>query len=280
MDVKIWGSRGSLATPGPSTVKYGGNTACVEVVLGDQIEVVLDAGTGIRRLGVELESRRPEVLHILLTHLHLDHLQGMGFFPLLGDPQVEVHVWGPSSPVQSLEKRIARYLSPPLFPVRLHDLMSSVTFHDVPKGEWEIGTARFVGEPIAHQGPTLGYRIEQGDRAVAYLPDHEPARGRNLLEIEPEWISGLRLVQGVDVLLHDGQYTDHEYSQKLGWGHSGLTDAVKFAKLAEVGLLVLFHHDPAHDDDHLETMLQGAHELWGKVENRPLLAYEGMVLEL
>ncbi|MDQ4145433.1 MAG: MBL fold metallo-hydrolase [Actinomycetota bacterium] len=280
MRVTIWGCRGSLATPGPATLKYGGNTACIQVALDDRTDLVLDAGTGIRPLGRELQSRHPEVLHLFLTHLHLDHLQGMGFFPLLGDPEVEVHVWGPASPVQSLEKRIARYLSPPLFPVRLHDLMSAVTFHDVPEGEWEIGGARLVAEAIAHQGPTLGYRVEENGRALAYLPDHEPARGRSLREIEPEWISGLSLVHGVDVLLHDCQYTDEEYSEKLGWGHSALSDTVAFAKLAGVGRLVLFHHDPGHDDDQLERMLRGAHELWGEGENRPLLAYEGMVLEL
>jgi phosphoribosyl 1,2-cyclic phosphodiesterase len=280
MLVRIWGCRGSLATPGPATVRYGGNTSCVEVVVDDNIEVILDAGTGIRPLGVELVLRPPSVIHLLLTHLHLDHLQGLGFFPWLAKPGMEVHVWGPSSPVQPLEKRIARYLSPPLFPVRLHDLMSEVTFHDVPEGEWTIGSTRVLSQPIAHQGPTLGYRIEQDGRSLSYLPDHEPARGRSLLDIEPEWISGLGLVEGSDLLLHDAQYTDEEYEDKLGWGHSSVRDAVTFATLAHVRRLVLFHHDPSHVDEQLEAMLTLAEELWDGNASPPILGYEGMTVEL
>lgn len=187
---------------------------------------------------------------------------------------------GPLVAVQPLEKRIARYLSPPLFPVRLHDLMSGVTFHDVPEGEWTIGSTRVLGQPIAHQGPTLGYRIEQGCRALSYLPDHEPARGRGLLDIEPEWISGLGLVEGSDLLVHDAQYTDEEYEDKLGWGHSSLRDAVTFATLAHVRCLVLFHHDPSHVDEQLEAMLTLAEEVWDGRASPPVLGYEGMTVEL
>src|SRR3954453_14687032 len=141
MDVRIWGCRGSLAAPGADTVKYGGNTSCVEVRLASGHVLVLDAGTGMRPLGVRLNAESPTEVHILLTHLHLDHLQGLGFFRPLFVPNLDVHIWGPSSPVQHLAERIAMYLSPPLFPVRLEDVPSKLTFHDAPEEPIEIGSA-------------------------------------------------------------------------------------------------------------------------------------------
>ncbi|MGH2580047.1 MAG: MBL fold metallo-hydrolase, partial [Actinomycetota bacterium] len=180
MRARIWGSRGSLATPGPETVRYGGNTACIEVALSDGSLVILDAGTGIRGLGLSLDGRRPARIDILLTHLHLDHLEGLGFFTPLWDPGTDLHIWGPTSPVQSLSERIATVLSPPLFPVHLRDMPSSVTFHDAPQGEWAIGSATILSQPIIHAGPTVGYRIQEQGRSLAYLTDHEPALGSDL----------------------------------------------------------------------------------------------------
>ena len=184
MRARIWGSRGSLATPGPDTVRYGGNTACIEVALSDGSLVILDAGTGIRGLGVSLDGRRPTRIDILLTHLHLDHLEGLGFFTPLWDPGTDLHIWGPTSPVQSLSERIATVLSPPLFPVHLTDVPSSVTFHDAPQGEWAIGSATITSQPIIHAGPTVGYRIEEQGRTLAYLTDHEPALGACALALD------------------------------------------------------------------------------------------------
>jgi phosphoribosyl 1,2-cyclic phosphodiesterase len=277
---KIWGCRGSLAAPGPDTVRYGGNTSCIEIRPADGSLVVLDAGTGLRNLGISLGGVMPPVVHLFLSHLHLDHLEGLGFFGPLWSPQVEFHVWGPASPTRSLEERIARYLSPPLFPVHLSEVPSIPIFHDVPDGEVEIGGARIVGEPISHQGPTVGYRISENGRTLAYLPDHEPVRGGNLREIDPAWISGHALAKGADALLHDSQYFEDEYRQKVGWGHSSIDQVVTFGRIAGVERLLLFHHDPLHTDERLESKLALAKELWGDARGGPELAREGMEIDL
>ena len=177
MEARVWGCRGSLASPGADTVRYGGNTSCVEVRLESGHLLILDAGTGIRPLGAAMDGEPFDELHIFLTHLHLDHLQGLGFFRPLFRPGADIHVWGPASPVQSLADRIAIYLSPPLFPVRLADIPARITFHDAPEDGVTIGSATVRAASVAHQGPTVGYRIEENGRTLAYLPDHEPSLG-------------------------------------------------------------------------------------------------------
>lgn len=243
--------------------------------------IVLDAGTGIRPLGADLEKRKPKVIHLLLSHLHMDHLQGLGFFSPLRDPDIEMHVWGPTSSLLSLEQLIEKYLSPPLFPVQLADIASSVTYHDNPDGEWEIGTARVKAQPVTHQGPTVGYRIRENGKTLTYIPDHEPGRGVDLLTRSAEWISGFGLADRADVLLHDAQYTEDEYVERMGWGHSSITHTIMFAKIAHVERLILFHHDPLHSDRDLEALLDWARELWGEDTHAPPeLAYEGMEIDL
>ena len=276
----IWGCRGSLASPGPDTLRYGGNTSCVEVRAGDDTLIVLDAGTGIRPLG--LQQDLPRCVHLLLTHLHLDHIEGLGFFAPAWSPETQLHVWGPPSPLRTLEERIARYLSPPLFPVQLDDIPARMTFHDVPFGEWEIAGVEIFSAPVSHPGPTLGYRLSMNGRSLAYIPDHEPVLGVELESLPPEWLSGPELAQDVDVLLHDAQFTEDEYPGRVGWGHSSVAHAVSFAHAASVGRLVLFHHDPARDDRALEGHLARARELWrdGAGEGPPVLAREGLELEL
>ncbi|MBV8295862.1 MAG: MBL fold metallo-hydrolase [Acidimicrobiia bacterium] len=218
MQARVWGARGSLAAPGPETVRYGGNTSCVEVRLEDGTLLVLDAGTGMRPLGVLLGDEPIAELHILLSHLHLDHLQGLGFFRPLFRSGIDVHVWGPASPVQSLADRIAIYLSPPLFPVRLADIPANLTFHDAPEEGVTIGGATVRAGKVAHQGPTVGYRIEENGRSLAYLPDHEPSLGGVRIDAQPaDWVSGYDVARGVDVLFHDAQYGDDEYPRHVGW---------------------------------------------------------------
>lgn len=241
---------------------------------------MLDAGTGIRPLGAKLRANRPETIHLLLTHLHLDHLEGLGFFTPCWSSETDLHIWGPPSPVRSLEERIARYLSPPLFPVQLSDIPAQITFHDAPDEQWEIGSARLLAQPVSHPGPTLGYRLSEGNRSFAYIPDHEPAFGIDLSTLPPEWTSGYALAEDVDVLLHDSQYGEVEYSAKVGWGHSSVEQAVTFARVSKARRLVLFHHDPDHSDEDLELLLSRAERLWGDEGEPPLLAYEGMELEL
>ncbi len=278
MYARVWGCRGSVAAPGPDTLKYGGNTSCVEVRLSGGEILVLDAGTGIRPLGVSLQSAPPPEIHILLSHLHLDHLQGLGFFRPLFDPDLEIHLWGPPSPVQPLSERIAMYLSPPLFPVHLNDVPARLVFHDAPDEAITIGSATMRAGLVKHQGPTVGYRIEEHGRSLVYLPDHEPSLGTELRGQESEWISGYDIARDADVLLHDAQYRDHEYGAHVGWGHSGVADAITFAEKAGVRDLVLFHHDPYHTDEELELVLLEARKVWALDEDRVTMAMEGMTI--
>jgi phosphoribosyl 1,2-cyclic phosphodiesterase len=280
MKARIWGCRGSLATPGRETLRYGGNTSCVEVRLDDGALLVLDAGTGIRELGLELEHEGIRRIDLLLTHLHLDHIEGLGFFAPVWNPETELHVWGPPSSVRSLDARIGRYFSAPLFPVELSEIPARLVFHDAPSEPWVLGGARLYAEPISHPGPTLGYRIEENGQVLAYIPDHEPALGIALDSLSADWLSGNAIAAGADVLLHDGQYFDEEYLDHMGWGHSSVSDAVTFGRMAEVGSLVLFHHDPLHTDAALDDLAERARGLWTHSGVPPEPAYEGMELVL
>ena len=279
MRVTIWGCRGSVPTPGADTVGVGGNTSCVEVLLDDGTVLVLDAGTGIRCLGPNLVERGTRRLHLLLTHLHLDHLEGLRFFAPIWDESVAVDVWGPPSHLLSLEERIARAFSPPLFPVELSDVPARVTFHDVPKEPWTIGDARLTAELVVHPGPTVGYRIETESATFAYLPDHEPALV-GITDRPSEWISGAALAGDADLLIHDAQYSEDEYVERIGWGHSSVDDAVAFARAVRARRLLLFHHEPAHADRSLEGLEAHAQTLAGDDGARPTLATEGMVVDL
>jgi phosphoribosyl 1,2-cyclic phosphodiesterase len=261
--------------------RYGGNTSCVQLSLASGEELILDAGTGIRNLGLDLDAGRR--IHILLTHLHLDHIQGLMFFPPCFRAESEITIWGPSSPEASLEDRIARYISAPLSPVEVRELPCSVSFRDTPATEWELGGATIRAEAVTHRGPTLGYRIADGDRTVAYIPDHEPALGAPLAALEPDWISGFDLARDSDLLIHDCQYTDAEYPEHVGWGHSGLTDTLTFARRVGARRLMPFHHDPLHSDDFLDGFAADARVAWADMggdatELEP--AMEGVELEV
>jgi phosphoribosyl 1,2-cyclic phosphodiesterase len=247
--IRLWGTRGSLAAPGGDTARYGGNTACVEVRDDDAV-LVLDAGTGIRPLGAALAGRVGRV-DLLVSHFHLDHIQGLGFFRPLFDPEVETHLWGPAATIADLRARLSRYLSPPLFPVRLRDLPRLV-LHVLPDGPFDVAGFRVTADRICHPGTTVGFRIERGRHAMAYLPDHEPVLGTSDCLREPEWTSGWALARDADLLVHDAQYTAEEYADRVGWGHSTLEHAIAFATLAGVRHLVTFHHDPAHADDDID----------------------------
>ena len=281
MRAQVWGCRGSVAAPGSETVRYGGNTSCVAIELESGHTLVLDAGTGLRPLGAELAIDDERELHLLLTHLHMDHLQGLGFFRPLYRPGLDVHIWGPASPIESLAERIALYLSPPLFPVRLNEIPAHLTFHDAPQDEpVTIGSATVRASKVKHQGPTVAYRIEENGRAIVYMPDHEPSLGVELRSQPAEWISGHDIAHGADVLLHDAQYLDDEYPNHIGWGHSCVEHAIDFAQKTDVDMVVLFHHDPYHTDDDLEPLLASARARWDGSDEQVCLAHEGMSITL
>jgi phosphoribosyl 1,2-cyclic phosphodiesterase len=254
----------------------------VQVTLDDGTELVLDAGTGIRGLGLALGSDAP-LVHILLTHLHLDHIQGLMFFAPCFRPSAEIVIWGPHADEAPLRDRIARYISAPLSPVEVRELPCAVSFRDCPDSEWTIGAAHVRASSVAHRGPTLGYRITEGASSVTYIPDHEPGLGASISELEDEWISGFDLASGTSLLLHDCQYTDEEYEHHVGWGHSRLSDTLAFARRTAAERVLLFHHDPLHSDVMLDGLGVAARERFSELGGDPAaveLAVERQEIEL
>jgi len=270
MRVTVWGCRGTLATPGEATVRYGGNTSSVAVRTGDGALIVLDAGTGIRRLGLSLEEEphRAEI-HLLLTHMHLDHVEGLGFFAPLRDPGCTVTIWGPRPGNTSLRDHIASYLSPPLYPHPFEQLPAQIEFVEIERERWNVDGAHITAARVRHPGPTLGYRIESGGRTLAFIPDNEPG-------LDPT--SGAAIAEAADLLIHDAQYTEAEYETRCGWGHTALPHFAAVVAEANPARTLMFHHDPAHSDAVLERMEATARELAGRDDIT--LAHEGLELTL
>lgn len=274
MKITVWGSRGSIGSAGPETVRYGGNTACVSVE-SETAVCILDGGSGLRKAGIAFQDD-PRPIHLLLTHLHMDHIQGLGFFRPLFQADRTIDIWGPPSTTLDLRGRLTRYLSPPLFPIRIRDFGAQVTLHDAPLEAWAIGELEVRAATVIHPGATLGYRISAGGQTVTYLSDHEPALGGAIERAE--WTSGHDLAASADVLIHDGQYSTDEYRVRTGYGHSSVLQAAAFADLARAARLVLFHHDPEHHDEVVDALLAEARAArrMGSTD----AAREGMTIEL
>lgn len=278
MKVTFWGTRGSLASPSPETVRYGGNTSCVSVEGNEGTLVVLDAGTGIRTLDPSLPADIKEV-HILLTHLHMDHIQGLPFFAPLRRQGTEVHIWGPASTTLSLEARLQKYLSPPLFPVSMRELAAQFHFHELPSHTIEIQELMIQAQLIIHPNPTIGFRIQSGNKTVTYLPDHEPALAGRTFPHDKSWTSGYKLAEGSNLLIHDTQYTVQEYQYRIGFGHSSVQHAFQFAELCEVEHFAPFHHDPSHNDTALDDMFaETIRDMQPSYQVTP--SQEGMTIEI
>jgi ribonuclease BN (tRNA processing enzyme) len=276
MKVSIQGVRGSIPTSGPDTAYFGGNTSCITVMEEDCM-IILDAGSGLQK--VKLPDPATKRVDILLTHLHMDHIQGLGFFSPLFDPDKEVHIWAPSSLTQGLLSRLNKFLSPPLFPVLMRDLPCKLVLHDISNSSFEIGPFSISSEFVIHPGATVGFRIKGESAVFSFIPDHEPALGLKGMIPDKKWISGFELVENSDLLVHDGQYTSSEYAKRIGWGHSSMEDTIKFAEFAGVKRLLITHLDPAHTDSKLQKILT---ELKSK-NNGHLdfgFATEGMEIEL
>lgn len=277
MKITLWGVRGSIPTTGSNTKVYGGHTSSM-LVSEDDTMLVLDAGSGIQEfnsLNIALDKR----VDVLLTHLHMDHIQGLGFFKPFFIPDLEVHIWGPKSNTVSLQSRLGRYLSPPLFPVQLQELPCNLILHEVGNSEFEIGKFKIQSSYIIHSGPTLGYRIMGKKSVFTYIPDHEPALGKDGMIKDTQWVSGFDLANGTDLLYHDGQYTSEEYALRRGWGHTCLDDVLEFASITKIKHLLIGHHDPSHTDSQLDELFEGLQKRH-KVKFEFEMAVEGKEFEL
>jgi phosphoribosyl 1,2-cyclic phosphodiesterase len=257
--VKFWGTRGSIATPGPETIRYGGNTACVEVRCGEDI-LIFDCGTGIRELGISLAKEYAErnlEVHLFVSHTHWDHIQGFPFFQPAYRAGNRVNIYSLHSPDRSLEKLFTGQMDGNYFPVTLDDLMARLHFEEL-GGDVQIGDVKISHMHLNHPGLALSFKMESKGRSLVYMTDHEPYHkllgdSPHTKKLDAEIDTFAR---SADLLIREAQYTDEEYLAKRGWGHSSTSDAVTSAVNSEVKRLVLFHHDPMHDDRQVDAMVE------------------------
>lgn len=261
--VTFWGSRGSIPTPGAHTARYGGNTPCVAVEGAGQL-VILDAGTGIRGLGLQLAERQNGAVNaeILLSHTHWDHIQGLPYFKPFFTKGNVVRIWGAKQGRTSLETILHLQMDPAVFPVPLSAVAAELTVREVTsaEGEFEVGPFRVRAMQLRHPGTTLAYRLtpKTGGASMAYVTDNELGPGGNY-EVPANWRASLvKFLDGVELLIHDAMYTGQELETHRGWGHSSIEEAVVLAAEAGVRRLVLFHHEPEHDDRMMDGLVADA----------------------
>jgi phosphoribosyl 1,2-cyclic phosphodiesterase/CheY-like chemotaxis protein len=267
--VRFWGVRGSIATPGPSTVRYGGNTSCVELRADGQI-IILDAGTGLRGLGRKLIAEfgdRPLDLTLLLSHTHWDHIQGLPFFGPLYRPESHLRIVGYEGARSSLTSVLTSQMESPYFPIGLKDVPSNFVIEEQKDLKFSVGPVSVEAWFANHPGMCVGYRLNTSRGSMAFFPDNEPPSRQQLardgsgppgsttvIYAADQEARLVRFLKGVDILVMDAQYTAEEYVRYVGWGHGCVDDVVRLAMMANVKQLFLFHHDPDHDDDAVDRM--------------------------
>ena len=295
--LKFWGVRGSISTPGPGTVHYGGNTTCVEIRAGNEI-IILDAGTGLRPLGRALLAEfqdKPLNLTLLLTHTHWDHIQGLPFFAPIYQPQCRLRILGFEGARKGLLQVLSGQMESPYFPVPFGELPGNVEIEELKDLHFQIGPVRVQAWFANHPGICVGYRLFTEDGSFAFFPDNEPhARHREASAALPsgqqasrefcqtEELKMIEFLRGTDVLVLDAQYDRDEYKRHAGWGHGCVDDAVMMAVRAEARKLFLFHHDPDHTDEKIFLMVEDARRLVAEADGKLQVdaAREGLVVEL
>lgn len=257
-DVRFWGVRGSIACPSIKHIKYGGNTSCIEVIVGDRI-FVLDAGTGIRELGNEFLKRDVHDVHLLMTHTHWDHINGFPFFTPAYDPNRSIHIMAGHLDHREggIHGALAAQMDSPMFPVPLEAMQAKMRFDDFEAGDHfklypdvEVRTAA-----LNHPNGATGYRIEYGGKSVCYITDTEHVPGKPDQNI-------LGLIEGSDLVIYDSTYTEEEFPTKIGWGHSTWNEGVALCQAANVKRMAIFHHEPAHEDDIMDKIEAEAQGVW------------------
>jgi len=289
MKFRFWGVRGSIPAPGSSTVKYGGNTTCIEIRTASDDLLILDAGTGIHALAQSLSGEAPLVAHILLTHTHWDHIQGLPFFLPLFESRNQVYIYGGKDPVtqQGIERALTVQLQYSYFPISEAQLRATLTYQTLkPCESIAIGSARVTPVVLNHPVLNFGYRVDDSDgSSLFFTGDYEVPRNPYPLEdpdykstqhfIEEKLTEVLTAMQGVDALIMDSSYTDAEYEKRIGWGHGTYRSALTLAKQAKAKRLFFTHHEPTRGDDELEAIYQAALNGAGKLDFGAYLAKEG-----
>jgi phosphoribosyl 1,2-cyclic phosphodiesterase len=274
MRIKVWGCRGSIPSPGGDTSKYGGNTTCIEVRLGDGSLVVIDAGSGIRNLGRQLaRGGSPDVIHLFLTHAHWDHLQGFPFFLPAYRKGFTLRVWGGPRSAATLRSYLRQQLTPPFFPVKYAELGARIRYPVRPAAEIAVGPARIQSIPLAHPDGGYGFKFTEGGRSFVFLTDNE------LGYRHPGGLSPRRygeVCRGADLLMHDAQFTEEEYRLTRGWGHSTFPAVVELCRAAGPKRFGLIHHDPQHTDPQLDRFVGDCRKALGRAGVDCFGAVEGM----
>lgn len=269
--IKFWGVRGSIACPGPNHVKYGGNTSCIEVNVGEHT-IVLDAGTGLRYAGQEIMRRKAQHVFLLLTHTHWDHINGFPFFGPAYHPDWTVHIKaGHLKHKGGIQAVLSAQMDNPMFPVPLEAMRAKITYDDFDAGEDLdlYADVRVRTAKLNHPNDATAYRIEFGGRAAVYVTDTEHVPGRldqNILDI----------IAGADLVIYDSTYTEEEWPSKIGWGHSTWNEGMRLCRTAGAKRLAIFHHDPDHDDRFMECLEAEATKAW----DGNFVAREGMVVDV
>ncbi len=295
--LKFWGVRGSIPSPGPATVRYGGNTTCVEVRAGNEI-IILDGGTGLRPLGRALQAEfknQPLELTLLLSHTHWDHIQGLPFFTPIYHPRCRLRILGFEGARRGLVNVLTGQMESPYFPVPFGELPGNIEVDELKDLDFPVGNLRVQAWFANHPGICVGYRIQTDDGVIVFFPDNEPhcrydengamhptRKDASLDYARSQEAKMIEFIRGADVVILDAQYDRTEYEQHVGWGHGCVDDVVVLAIKAEVKQLFLFHHDPDHDDTKLDQMLAHAREIVTRAKSplRVESATEGCVVEL
>jgi ribonuclease BN (tRNA processing enzyme) len=275
MKITFHGVRGSLPIASRASQRYGENTSSVMLEVPGQAPLLLDLGTGLAAFGRQVPSHEPFAGTALVTHLHFDHVLGLPFFEPVNRPGGRLEIYGPRQATGELAGAFADLIRPPYFPIELKDLAGEIEYHEVSDNRFTVGAFDVLSRLVPHVGPTLGFRVEHDGAAVAYLSDHQAPPGVDTV------VDGvLELCAGVDLLVHDAQYTPSELRAKHDWGHSSVDYAVLVAREAGARRLALFHHDPAHGDDDIDRMLESVSSAAEDAGIALFAAAQGMAVDL